>query len=328
MDMPEPDTGGSAWLVMRLARFDIKIISLFTVIVLFTMQSPAYAQDLEPRAYSNIPVGLNFVLAGYAYTAGGVLFDPAVPLDNAKIKIHGAILAYARSIKIGKMSGKIDMVVPYAWLSGTAEFQGQSVSRYVSGFGDPRVRMTLNFVGAPALPLSGFKEYKQNLVIGASLQVFLPVSQYDPDKLVNIGTNRFTFKPELGISKTIWHLYLELAGGASFYTVNHDFYQEKTRSQAPIGYVQTHVVYNIWHGIWAAIDGTYYWGGRTTVDGVEGNDLQENSRIGLTFAAPVNIHNSLKLYMSTGVSTRTGSDFNLIGIIWQYRWGKGLGVRG
>jgi hypothetical protein len=307
---------------MGIAGFDIKIIQLFTAIVVLTEVSAVHAQDLEPRAYSNIPVGLNFVIAGYGYTAGGVLFDPAVPLDNAHIKIHGAVLAYARSIRIGTMSGKIDMVVPYAWLSGTAAFNNQPVSRDVSGFGDPRVRITVNFFGAPALPLAGFKDYKQNLVVGASLQVFMPVSQYDPDKLVNIGTNRFTFKPELGISKTIWHLYMELAVGAAFYTDNHEFYQGKTRSQAPIGSIQAHVVYNIWRGIWAAVDGTYYWGGRTKVDGVQGNDLQENSRFGFTFALPVNIHNSLKLHMSTGVSTRTGSDFDAIGIVWQYRWGR------
>jgi hypothetical protein len=309
---------------MGLHRFDVQLITLLTAVIFLSFGSPVNAQDLEPRAYSNIPVGLNFIVAGYVYSAGGVLFDPTVPLENANIQIHGAVLAYARSIKIGKMSGKVDMILPFAWLSGTADFQGQPVSRDVAGFGDPRVRISVNFLGAPALPLSGFKDYKQKFVIGASLQVYMPVSQYDPDRLVNIGTNRFAFKPELGISKTIWRFYLELAAGATFYTVNHNFYQGKTRSQAPIGFIRGHVVYTIWRGIWASVDGTYYWGGRTTVDGVEGNDLQENSRFGFTLAIPVNIHHSLKFNFSTGVSTRTGSDFNAVGIAWQYRWGRDL----
>jgi hypothetical protein len=178
----------------------------------------------------------------------------------------------------------------------------------------------VNFVGAPALPLSGFKDYRQDLVIGASLQVFMPMSQYDPDRLVNIGTNRFTIKPELGISKTFGPMFLDLNAGVAFYTVNNDFYQGKTRSQDPIGSVQGHIIYSFKKGIWAALDGTYYWGGSTTVDGVQGNDLQKNSRFGFTCALPLNIHNSLKLNLSTGVSTRTGSDFNAIGIAWQYRW--------
>ena len=302
----------------------MKLCLLLGSILLLAKVHATYGQDLEPRAYSNIPVGLNFVLAGYAYTAGGVVFDPAVPLENANIKIHGSVLAYARSIHIGRMSGKVDMIIPYAWLSGSADFQGEPVSRVVSGLGDPRVRMTVNLIGAPALPLSEFKDYRQDLIIGVSLQVYMPMSQYDPDRLVNIGTNRFTFKPELGISKTFGPLYLEVAAGAAFYTVNHDFYQGKTRSQAPIGSLQGHVIYSFKGGIWAALDGTYYWGGRTTVDGVEGNDLQENSRFGFTFALPLNIRHSLKLYLSTGVSTRTGSDYDAIGLAWQYRWGGGL----
>jgi len=297
---------------------------IVSVIIFLSGISAAYSQELEPRSYTNIPVGLNFIVAGYAYSAGGVLFDPAVPLENANIKIHGSVLAYARSIKIGNMSGKIDMIVPYAWLSGSADFEGQTVSREVSGLGDPRLRMTVNFVGAPALPLSGFKDYKQDLIIGASIQVFMPLSQYDPDRIVNIGTNRFTFKPELGISRKFGPLYLELAVGASFYTTNHEFYQGKARSQAPIGSIQGHVIYSFKGGIWAALNGTYYWGGSTTVDGVQGNDLQKNTRFGFTFALPVNIHHSLKFNVSTGVSTRTGSDFNLMSVVWQYRWGGGL----
>ena len=284
------------------------VLPISVIIFLFSL-TPGYAQDLEPRAYTNLPVGLNFFVAGYAYAAGGVLFDPAVPLDNANIKIHGSVLAYARSIKIGGMSGKVDMVLPYAWLSGTADFQGEEVSRQVSGFGDPRIRMSVNFLGAPATSMAEYKNYEQKLIIGASLQVYLPMSQYDPDRLVNIGTNRFAFKPELGISRKYGRLILELAGGISFYTVNHNFYQNQTRSQKRISYIQGHMVYTFKKGIWVAVGGTYYWGGRTTVNGVEGNDLQENTRLGLTFALPINIHNSI-LYIR--ISIRIISIYHLV----------------
>jgi hypothetical protein len=286
--------------------------------------SPAFAQDLEPRAYTNIPRGLNFVLTGYSYSQGGVVFDPTIPLQNADIHIHGTVFAYARSIKVGPMSGKVDVILPYGWLSGSAEYDGQTVTRVISGLADPRIRMSFNFIGAPSLPLSGFKDYKQNFVAGASLQIFLPLGQYDPSKLVNLGTNRFTIKPELGMSKVVGHMQLELTGGIAFHTVNNDFYNGKTRSQSPIGSLQGHINYNFKRGIWAAIDGTYYWGGHTTVEGVQGDDLQKNTRLGLTVAIPLGIHQSIKINLSTGVSTRTGSDYDVAGLIWQYRWGKDL----
>ncbi len=267
---------------------------------------------------------MNFALAGYGYTTGGVLFDPAVPLENAHIKVHGSVFAYARSLNIGGLSGKFDMILPFAWLSGSADFQGQTVYRDVSGFGDPKIRISVNFLGAPSLPLSGFNDYKQDFVLGASLQIVLPVGQYDPEKLVNLGTNRFSFKPQLGFSKAAGNLQLELTAGVLIFTDNHEFYQGKTRSQKPIGSLQGHINFNFPKGIWIALDGTYYWGGKTVLDGIEGNDLQKNTRLGVTFALPLNIHNSLKFYFSTGVSTRTGTDFDALGVIWQYRWGGGL----
>jgi hypothetical protein len=295
---------------------------LFTAFLILSKLSFINAQELEPRAYTNIPVGLNFVVAGYSYQAGGVLFDPAIPLENASITTHSSLFAYVRSVKVGRMSGKVDFIIPYAWLSGSADFMGTHGTREVSGLGDPRARMSVIFVGGPALPLSGFKDYKQNFVMGASLQVYFPVGQYDPEKLVNLGTNRFTFKPEIGISKTIKQLILEVALAGQFYTVNNNFYNGQTMSQNPIGSVQGHVNYNFRRGIWAALDGTIYWGGRSTIDGVKGDNLQENTRLGFTFALPLNIHHSLKLNLSTGVSTRTGSDFDAVTLVWQYRWGK------
>jgi hypothetical protein len=309
---------------MRFPDFKLKALPLFPILLLLLNVLTVNAQDLEPRAYTNIPVGLNFVVAGYSYSTGGVLFDPSIPLENAKIKTHGALLAYARSVKVGNLSGKIDVIIPYAWLSGTADFMGAPASREVSGLADPRVRMSVIFIGGPALTLSEFKDYKQNLVVGASLQVYFPIGQYDPDRVVNLGTNRFTFKPELGISKTIKQLMLELAVAGQFYTVNNNYYNGKTMSQAPIGSIQGHVNYNFRGGIWAALDGTIYWGGKTTIEGIEGDNLQENTRLGFTFALPFNIRHSIKLNLSTGVSTRTGSDFDAITLVWQYRWGKGL----
>jgi len=294
------------------------------MLVLAAVGWEAYAQDLEPRAYVNTPVGLNFLLAGYGYLTGGVATDPSLPLQNANLQVHSTVLAYARSLDVWGTSGKIDVVVPYAWLSGSADFQGQPREREVSGFADPRLRFSVNLYGAPALSLPEFASYKQDLIIGTSLQVSAPLGQYDADKLVNIGTNRWSFKPELGISKALGPLTLELTTGVTFYTDNHDFLGDKTRAQAPIYSVQGHVSYSVGSGIWVALDGTYYTGGRTTIDGVEGNDLQKNSRLGVTVALPVNRYTSIKLYGSTGVSTRTGSNFNAGGIVLQYRWGGGL----
>ncbi|HUL13112.1 MAG TPA: transporter [Methylococcaceae bacterium] len=286
--------------------------------------SGAHAQDLEPRTYANTPVGLNFLIVGYNYLQGGVTVDPTIPLENAKLEVQGALFAYARSLDVFGHSGKFDVILPTAWLSGTATFAGQPKQRDISGFADPRFRFSVNFYGAPALSLAEFADYQQDVIIGASVQVSAPGGQYDPQKLVNLGTNRWSVKTELGISKRLGSFTLELAGEGTFYTDNDQFLGNHTRSQDPIYAVQAHVIYSFSHGIWGSLDGTYYAGGSSSIDGGESRNLQENTRLGATLALPLSRNHSIKLYGSTGVSARTGSNFDQVGIAWQYRFGGGL----
>ena len=285
--------------------------------------SSALGQDMEPRAYSKTPVGMNFAVVGYAYSEGGLATDPAVPLEDAHLQIHTALLAYVRSFGLFGKSCKADVVVPYALLSGDALFNGQPRSREAEGFADPRFRFSIMFLGAPAMTLEELREYQGNFVMGASVQVAAPLGQYDKDRLVNIGGNRWWIKPELGASRSFGKFDAELAFATTFFTDNDDFLGQ-TREQDPIYSVQGHLVYSFRPGLWLAVDGVYYTGGRTTVNGVRGDDLQENTRVGLTLALPINKYNSIKLYAGTGVMTRTGSDFDTVGIAWQTRWGGGL----
>jgi hypothetical protein len=281
------------------------------------------AQDLEPRAYVNTPVGLNFLIAGYTYTTGSVATDPGLPIADADLTLHTGLLAYARSLDVWGRSGKVDVLVPYSGLSGTALFMGQERQREVDGFHDPRLRLSVNLYGAPALSFEEFPAYEQDLIVGVSLAVTAPLGQYDSDKAVNLGTNRWSFKPEVGISKALGPVSLELAAGVTVYTENDDFLG-RTREQAPLYSFQANAVYDIGWGIWGAVTVTYVTGGRTTVNGRENDDRLDNVRVGATLALPVNRYNSVKLYGATGVSTPSGGDFDAIGIAWQHRWGTGF----
>ena len=297
---------------------------LVAAAVLVGTPAIARAQDIEPRAYSNAPIGVNFLVAGYAYTQGALPFDASLPVKNAQLSTSNGVLGYARVLDLWGQSGKFDVIVPYTWLSGTAEVMGEGVERRVSGFANSLFRLSANLYGAPALTLHEFRNYEQDLIVGASLQVSVPSGQYDASRIVNIGTNRWSFKPELGISKAIGQWTLESQVAATLFTDNRDFYAGNTRSQDPIYSLQGHAIYAFRSGIWVSLDATYFTGGRTTLNGVLGSDLQQNWRVGGTLAFPVDVHNSVKLYASNGVSARTGNSYDLIGIAWQYRWGAGL----
>jgi hypothetical protein len=284
----------------------------------------ARAQDIEPRAYSNAPVGVNFLGFGYAYTQGSLPTNPSLPLTNSHVTTSSALLGYGHVFDLWGQSAKVNVVAPYSWLGGNAVFAGQPVQRSVNGLTDTSVRLSVNIYGAPAMDLQEFRNYQQDLILGASLNVTAPTGQYDGSRLVNLGTNRWSIRPELGASKAFGPLTIELSVGPTFFTDNTDFLNGHTRSQDPLISGQAHAIYDFGSGIWGSLDVQYWTGGSTAVDGESNHNLQRNSRLGGTLALPLSRNYSLKFFGSTGVSARTGNNYDLVGILVQYRWGAGL----
>jgi len=283
-----------------------------------------FGQSLEPRAYANAPVGLNFLVVGYAYSKGGVSFDPSVPLENGEARVHSVPIVYVRSLDVLGNAANIGFVLPLASVSGNATLNGVEREREITGIADPALRLAVNFYGAPAMSMREFRSYRQDLIVGASLVVTAPLGQYDPNRAVNLGTNRWSAKPELGLSKALDAWTVELSAGASFFAKNDDYLQGNVREQDPIYSAQLHLTRQLAGGKWAAVSTTYYEGGRTTLNGAARDDRLSGSRIGATFALPLARQHSLKVYGSTGLRARTGTDFDTFGAAWQYLWGGGL----
>jgi hypothetical protein len=283
-----------------------------------------HGQQLEPRAYSNVPVGINFAVAGLSHSSGDVLPDPSVPARDAAAKVNGLFAAYSRALDLWGKSGLVTVAAPWATgtVSGVLEGQPASVER--AGFGDPSLKLSMNFLGAPALSLKEFASYRQETIVGGSLQVTAPLGSYDPARIVNVGTNRWTLKPELGISRALGRWVLEGALAVSLFTDNREYQVNRTRAQEPLYSAQAHLVYNFRPGMWGAINYTFYAGGRSSVDGVARDDRIQSSRWGLTLTFPLDPRNSVKVYASTGVLARAGTDFDMAGIAFQHRWGGGL----
>jgi len=278
------------------------------------------AQELEPRAYSPAPVGLNFVLFAGSRSEGEILPDPSVPIENIEATIDAGVGGYGRTFSLWGQSASFGLAVPYvlAEVSGDIGEVRQSVKR--EGMGDARLRLAMNLIGGPALTPKEFAQRTPKTTLGASIVVIAPTGEYLPDKLINIGTNRWAFKPELGLSVPYNRWLFDVYAGVWLFTDNDDFFGGVRRSQDPITTVQGHVSYTIRPRLWLAIDSTYYFGGQSTVNGVVKADRKENSRLGVTMSLPMGARQSLKMSWSEGASTRTGNDFSTWGIGWQYAW--------
>jgi hypothetical protein len=293
-------------------------------LLLLTFAAWARAQDIEPRAYSNAPVGVNFAIVGYVFTRGGLSLDPSLPITDAQLQTSNAVFAYARVLDLHGRTAKFDMIVPYTRLFGSASFDGERVERAVSGFNRPAFRLSVNLFGSPALHLREFAGWKQDLIVGASVQVSPPWGQYDDSRLVNIGSNRWTVKPEIGVSKAVGTWTFEVQAAASFFGDNTDFLGSLTRSQDTIYSLQGHVIHAFRGGQWLSLDATWFSGGRSQIEDVARDDEQRNWRAGLVYALPLGRLDSLKFTASSGLFARTGNNFDALGVAWQHRWGGGL----
>jgi len=280
----------------------------------------AWAQQLEPRAYSASPTGVNFVGMGYTYSTGDVLFDPTLPFSDVRAQLNIAVPFCVRTFGLFGRAASAGLTTPVAWgsVEGNVAEERRRVER--SGFGDVSMRLAVNLVGGPALSPREFATRKPATTLGASLVVTLPTGQYDSSKLINLGTNRWAFKPEVGLSHPWRRWWLEAYAGVWLFTTNDDFFGGQVRKQEPIGVVQGHVVRAFKTRVWAAFDATYYYGGETTLDGVHKTDLQSNSRAGVTLALPVMRSHSVKLGYARGVTARTGSKLETVAVAWQYFW--------
>jgi hypothetical protein len=283
--------------------------------------SPVVAQDLEPRAYSASPIGTSFLVLGLGRSSGSVIFDPTLPLTDVDATINGATLGLGRTFSLGGKLLLASAALPYTWgeVEGLVAEESRRITR--SGLADIRLKVSANLWGAPALKAADFAKAPPRTTIGTSLTVAAPIGQYDGHKLINLGTNRWAFKPEIGVSHPVGRWHVDGYAGLWLFTSNDSFYPgESLRAQKPIVALQGHVSRGFARRAWAAVDATWYSGGRVRVDGGAPTQRQNNARLGATLAVPVGGRQSVKIAFSTGASTRTGADFNTLAVAWQILW--------
>jgi hypothetical protein len=281
----------------------------------------AHAQDLEPRAYSASPVGANFLIATFSHSTGDIIFDPTLPLTDVQADVQGLAVGVGHSFNLFGHLGLAMAAVPYAFASVTGQVFEQQAATTRSGLADPRFKFSVNLRGNPAMSPREFAGAGRRSIVGASVAVTAPASQNYNTKLINLGTNRWAFKPEVGASFPKGRWDLDAYVGAWFYTANSNFYPGTSlRTQSPVLAAQGHASYTIRARLWVAADGTWYRGGSSRVDDGEPSASLNGSRVGVTASLPIGGRYSLKVAYTSGLWARAGANFKTITIGWQALW--------
>jgi hypothetical protein len=294
---------------------------LSVVVVAAPAAVPAAAQDMEPKAYSASPVGAVFLVAGTSRSTGSVVFDPTLPVTDVEAGVNGVFVGVGSTFSLGGKLALASAALPYAWgeLSGMVGEEARTITR--NGLADSRFRLSVNLRGNPAMPVREFVKTPRRTIIGASVTAVAPSGQYDRTRLINLGTNRWAVKPEVGVAVPRGPWDIDAYFGVWLFTSNDDFYPGGlTRTQDPMVALQGHVSYTFKPRLWLAVDGTWYSGGAAQVEGGAPVGEVSNSRLGATLSIPAGRQQSFKIAYSAGVAVRTGTDFRTIAVGWQWLW--------
>ena len=286
------------------------------------------AQDLAPRAYVITPVHSNAVILTYSLFDGSLIFDGEAPITGASARINVSIFGAYHSFNLFGRTANFLVSFPY----GNGNFHGTVVGAetlaYRSGLLPATFRFSVNLIGGPSMGVDEFRKWRQKTILGASLKLVPATGQYDPTKLINFGSNRWALKPEIGYSRRWGHWIVDAYAGAWFFTTNPEFFSRNqyspginTQSESPIGSFEGHLSYDFKPRLWVSLDGNYWFGGVTSMNGVSNPaTMQGNSRVGFTASIPVNKHQSLKLSYSDGAYIRYGGSYRNFSVAWQYSW--------
>lgn len=285
----------------------------------------ALAQDNEPRRWTQLPVGTNIAGVSYLYTSGDIHVDPVLRIEDAHVHVHTIVAGYSHYFGLGDMTARVDVQIPvqFGRWNGLLDGVPTSVSR--DGLADPRLRLSLNFVGSPALEGEAFKDYirshEERTVVGAALALRVPLGEYFDDKLINLGENRFSVEPQVGVVHTSGPWSGELTGSIFLYTPNDDFFGGSTLRQDPLYTIQGHVVRTFDGGFWISGDVAYGRGGETAIDGVSRDDVRSNLLYGVTFGFTVPPVHSFRLgYLRRETLNNVGLDAHNLLLSWSMRF--------
>ena len=286
------------------------------------MAAVCHPQDLSPRAYVITPVNLNLVTFTYSFNDGNVLFDQALPVTGGQGKINSWVCTYLYSGDFFGRSFQATASLPYAEGNLSGKLLNQEMHLYRSGLVDSVYRFSVNLKGGPAMKAPEYAKWHQKLLIGASIRVVAPTGQYDPRRVINQGSNRWAFKPEIGLSRRWGNWLLDTYAGVWFFADNPEFYPGSvTLSQRPVGSFEGHVSYDVKPRLWFSFDANYWFGGDTVSNGVlQVKTFENNSRIGVTASIPIDKHQSVKFSFSNGAYVVYGGDYKTVSIAYQYLW--------
>ena len=289
------------------------------------LNTPCFALEFEPRRWAHLPMGTNFAGVGYAYTEADILVNPATRLEDVEMKLHTVAGKYIRTFELFDKSTRIDIGQGYQEGDWTGLVDGVPASASRNGLADTMARFAINLYGAPPLSGKEFGAYRSNMdvetIVGMGLVVRFPTGDYKDDKLINLGKNRFTFRPQVGVTHTRGKWTAELTADAAFFTDNDEFFNGNTLGQDPLYIVRANFIHIFRPGFWASAGFGYDYGGENSVNGIDSDNRMQEIGWAFSIAYPINRRSGISFkYIGTRTQESTGLDTDTLTAGVSFAW--------
>ncbi|KAA6175493.1 transporter [Pseudomonas marginalis] len=295
-------------------------LSAFATATLALMPGMGFADNA--RDWQNTPTDLNMLFGYYNRVDTNTPIDTTLPIDGLSLNADVYLLRYARSFGIDGRNSAIQLIQPYADVSASFDnarfFDG---TKHNGGMGDAQVVFAHNIFGGPALTAAEFANWKPETFLTGAVWLTVPTGDYDKDRVINIGANRWVVKPELGFGTPFGPTWLEINTWVSLFGDNDEYHGNSKLEQKPLYAIEGHYSYTINRAFWASLDATYSRGGESKIDGIWQDNKQENGLLGASLGFMLTPQFGGLLAYSDTIAERRGSpDVNTWTLRMQYVW--------
>jgi len=283
----------------------------------------SYGQFTDPRTYTPGTVGVNDFEFDYTYARQNGSIDTSLVVGSAILELNKGDLSYTHNFSLLGQFAWVNATVPYAFVSGSVA--ESNISGSTNGPGDSSLELAGILMGGKALSAPELTTHEQTTSVGVSLTVTVPTGEYNADRVLNLGTHRWSFKPEIGVCYPFgpeqkWEIdgYIN----ALFFTDNTAYRGVELLRQEPLPGVEGHISYTVTPSFWASLDTRYAFRGETVVDGLAQNNSQQGFIVGTEVHWSPNSHNSLTLVFARALVHTNAPDYSGVVLKYVYSWGK------
>jgi len=301
-----------------------RLVFLYLFLAVLCRPDQARAQFTDPRAYDNTPVGVSQLELAYAYAHANASIDTALIIAGAEFDLNQGTVEYTRYFNFFHRTAWVNASLPLAGLNGSVT--GTNIHGSLTDAGDSSYELAMLVKGGPALSVKKFADFRPITSVGVSLTLTAPTGQYNPNKVLNLGSDRWSFKPEIGIShpfgsKQKW--VIDGYASAYFFTDNTSYHGVEILRQQPLPGFEGHISYSFTDNLWVSLDTRYSFRGDTLINDTDQNNPQQNFILGSEVNVSVNSRTQLVFKFAKAMVHQTGPAYTGLSVEYIYSWGKG-----